>query len=517
MRHSCIYFACLCVFLSAKAQQNTVLMHTFFKDQLLDNTRSTPYIGSSFFPVVESEYDLNYLIRDSSKQYYEFSEILFKKHLIEVKGENYALSISPILDFSVGKDFSATLPRQLFRNTRGFFIEGDLFKNCSFSTALYENQARFSAYESAYYSSLGELYPTNGNSPFATQNAVIPGAARTKPFKVDGFDYAYAVGNIVYKPHRAVILSAGNTSQFIGDGYRSLLLSDNSIPAPFFKATIRISKKWQFNYLRMRLLNLIRKPVGSSAETYYDPKAFSVNYLTFQPNEKWAISFFEGVVWAKGDSLTTKAVHPLFYNPIPLVAHAFLDDQTIASTIGITISHLVGRGTRVYGQVAMGDLTAKKTALQLGFRGYNCFGVKNLFIQGEYNFVSPNMYTAANSRINYSNGNLPLAAVKGNGFQEIILRGNYERKRVYVELKNSMYLLKAYNPLALLPITLHKEGIDELVLLHQLEVGYRFNKKMNFSLFGSYQFRTASVSAPQQTNQVLIGIRTAINNHYNDF
>lgn len=515
MKHYCLYIAC-CFALIAHTQQNTVFLHTFFKDKLLDNSRPAPYIGSSFFPIIESEYDLNYIIRDSSKQYYDFSEILFKKHLVEVKGEHYALSISPIVDFSLGKDLSANASKQLFRNTRGFYIEGDLLKNFSFSTALFENQARFSTYESAYYAALGEMYPTGGNQ-FVTENAVIPGAARTKPFKTDGFDYAYAVGNIVYKPHQKIVLSAGNTAQFIGDGYRSLLLSDNSIPAPFVKASIRLSKKWQFNYLRMRLMNLIRKPLGSSAETYYNPKAFSVNYITFQPDAKWAISFFEGLVWTKGDSLTTKAVHPLFYNPVPLLASALLNEQTVASTFGLNVSYLLGAKSRLYSQFALGDFNVKKLAFQLGFRGYNYFGLKNMLIQAEYNIVSDKMYTAANSRINYSNGNLPLAAVKGNGFQEIILRGNYERKRMYLELKSILYLLNGYSPLALLPVNKYAAGIDEVLLVNELELGYRFNRKMNLTVFGSYQFRAASNSTPQQTNQVFIGLRTAINNHYNDF
>jgi hypothetical protein len=299
-----LYIAFLFNFCVVYSQQNTLLINSYFKDRLLDNSRGKVYNGNSFLPAFESEYDLNYIIRDSSKQYYELTEILFKKHLIEVKGSNYYLTISPVVDLQLGRDREDTNDRKLFQNTRGIFIEGDLLKNFSFSTSIFENQARFSNYESSYYSSVGELYPNQSNGKYTTQNAVIPGSARTKPFNVDGFDYAYATGNIIYRPHRAVTLSAGNTQHFIGDGYRSLLLSDNSVPAPFLRGTFRLSEKFSFNYLRMRLFNLMRRPASTTVEAYYETKAYSVNYLTFNPGPKFSVSLFEGIVWSRGDSIT---------------------------------------------------------------------------------------------------------------------------------------------------------------------------------------------------------------------
>ena len=215
MRKVILTYGLLIIAIQSFAQQNTQLLHSYFKDQLFNNSRSEVYVGSSFLPVIESEYNINYIIRDSSKQYYDFTEVLFKKHLLEAKGENYKLTISPIFDFAMGKDLKDTTHSTLFQNTRGLFIEGDLLKNFSFMTSVYENQSRFNQYETSYYSSLGEMYPQGTN--YITQNAVIPGAGRTKPFKTNGFDYAYAIGNIVYRPIQALAVIAGNSAQFIGD------------------------------------------------------------------------------------------------------------------------------------------------------------------------------------------------------------------------------------------------------------------------------------------------------------
>ena len=508
-------FLTLCFF--SISQQNTLLLNTFFKDHLFNNSKSNYYQETGFLPVIESQYNLQEQTRDSSKQYYEFTEVLFKKHLIEAKGNNYYLTISPILDFNLGKDLSDTTSRRLFQNTRGVFVEGDLFKNFSFSTAFFENQGRFSNYETNYYSSIGELYPNQSAGTYTTQNAVIPGSGRTKPFKVDGFDYAYAIGNIVYKPHRSIILSTGNTSHFIGEGYRSLFLSDNSVPAPFFRGIVNISKKLQFNYFRMRLINLIRKPVSTTVEAYYETKAFSANYLTFLPTKKLSISLFEGIIWSKGDSIVSKKVNPLYYNPIPFIAELILDEKEINSVIGLNISYTPYLSHRIYGQIGIGNLNIKNIAYQIGYRGYSYFGLKNFMIQAEFNSVADGMYESLNSRLNYGHYNLPMGHAKGNNFQEIVFRCNYEWKRLYADLKTICYFLKDYNALSLIPVDKNISLENGTLFLQQLELGYRFNKKMNLTIFGNWSYRNPSNIATANTNQIFIGLRTGINNHYNDF
>ncbi len=499
------------------AQQNSILIHSFFKDRLLDNSDSNHYRGNGFLPAFESEYDLKKVIRDSSRQFYTLTNILFKKHLFELKGDNYFLTISPVADLTLGKDKTDTTNRQLFQNTRGIFIEGDLLKNFSFSTAICENQARFSSYETAYYSSIGELYPNQSTGTYSMQNAVIPGAARTKPFKNDGFDYAYAFGNINYRPHRSVILSAGNTSHFIGDGYRSLLLADNSVPSPFVRAVIKLSKKWEFNYLRMRLLNLIRRPVSSSVESYYESKSFSANYISFRPNNKFSISLFEGVIWSRGDSINSKRVHPLYYSPIPGTALAILSKAEMNYLLGINFNYSPFLGHRIYGQITATNCELSKLGFQIGYRRYSLFGQKNLQLQFEYNHVPKGMYQTENSRMNYSYYNLPMAAVKGSGFDELVIRLNHEWNRCYIDEKLVYYSLTKYMPNNLLPVNTINSPLSGNITINQIELGYRFNKKMNLTLFGNWQVRSEKTNNDTFNNLLFIGFRTGILNHYNDF
>jgi hypothetical protein len=501
------------------AQQNLVSTHSFFRDQLFAGRKdsaggkSNLYNGNSFLPINENRYNLPRYLKDTSIQYYDFSEIIYKKHLIELKGKDCFLSVSPLLDLTIGRDLKDSTKVNLFQNTRGILIEGDLFKNFSFSTSLYENQSRISSYEKSFVTNHGEFYTYWYG--YGQQNAVIPGGTRTKPFKTSGFDYAYAIGNIIYSPHRKIDLIAGNNQQFIGSGYRSMLLSDNSSYSPYFRIDYFISKRFSFNYLRSRNMNLVRKKTYSTVEGYYQPKGLAVNYFSFKASEKINISLFEGSVWSMGDSLHTKPVNPIFYNPIPFVS-SFLQDSLNYSIQGMNVNWILKNNLRVYGQFALGKLDFNQTAVQIGMRFFNLFKLKNSQLQTEYNFASKNMYQSPFSRLNYSNYNLPLAHTKGNAFHEFVLRFNIEINRCYLDLKSITYYLKDFNPNNLLPVIKISDLKTGMILHNQLELGYRMNKKINLNFFANAVFRKDLIY--NQINFVVsAGIRTALISHYNDY
>lgn len=504
----------LTVSISGFSQQNLQPIHSFYKDQVFANKLSLPYNNGSFFPLSEGEYDLMPAIIDSSKQYYDITEILFQKHMLEFKGKDYFVTISPVFDFSYGKDLEDTLQRTMFQNTRGIVIEVDLFKNFSFSTSLYENQSRVPFYESSYYNQLGELYPGTDSS-YHTQNAVIPGGARTKVFSGDGFDYAYSIGTMSYTPFKNIRISAGNNSQFVGDGHRSILLSDNSIIAPYYRVDWSINNKFSFVYLRSRLLNLLRRPASGSVEAYYESKGYSVNYFTYKPTEWANISLFEGSIWNRGDSITSTNSHPLYYNPIPVVSGLILKDKNEVSTLlGINTGIQLKNNHRAYGQVAINNFKTDKIAFQLGYRGYRFFGLNDLMFQVEYNNVPNEFYSNTNPRMNYVHYNLPLAHTKGNGFQEFIFRGNYEYKRVYLDISSVYYITDNYSPASLLPIYDTPSTSSENILNTTVEAGYRFNRKLNLCLFGAATLRNTDA---ENTSFFNFGLRTALINHYKDF
>lgn len=497
------------------SQQTPLVINSFFKDHLFDNEFSNTYLGNSFLPALASENSVLKNIEDTTFFQTNFSKHLFQKHLVEVEGPNYQLSISPIFNFSVGQDQTNSIQTTLFRNTRGIYVEGNLMNKVSFVSIFSENQARYSLYESDYYMEHGELYPVDLQN-YQTQNAVIPGAARTKPFKENGFDYSFATGLLVYQPCKKVVIIAGNSSQFIGDGYRSMLLSDNALPAPYFKINYKISAKWEINYMRMRALNLVRKNASNSVEAYYDPKAFSVNYFTYHFTPKIALSFFEGILWTMGDSVQTTGVNPLFFSPVPFLAEFTQSNKNINTILGINISVASINKVKIYGQFALGSVH-NAFAYQIGMRAYSPFGWKKSMIQLEFNKASETMYQSTTARLNYSNGNLPMAHSAGAAFNELVFRFNTEFKRCYLDVKSNLYQLKNYSSISLLPVQKLKPPISTSLFLQAVEVGYRFNKKMNFCLFASWQYRSDINNILIPTNQLFFGIKTAITNYYSDF
>ena len=231
------------------AQVESLAGHVYFRD-------------GSQKPGFKIEGFRSHLPKDSTQV--SFTEKL-KKHfmdayLFEVHEKNVNLYLSPVVNFQAGQDWLDEGGPTLYQNTRGIYVKGNLLKNFSFATTFVENQARFSKYENNFISSHGEFYP---NASTVQQNGVVSGGGRTKPFKEGGYDYGYAIGSFLYKPLENLEIRAGNAPTFVGSGYRSLILSDNSYQAPSIDIKYTFLKKWSYGVRRTRRFNLIRKAAFS--------------------------------------------------------------------------------------------------------------------------------------------------------------------------------------------------------------------------------------------------------------
>jgi len=137
--------------------------------------------------------------------------------------------------------------------------------------------------------------------------------------------------------------------------------------------------------------------------------------------------------------------------------------------------------------------------------------------QLEFNHVPAKMYEVSNPRLNYSHNNLPLAHSKGSGFREMILRANYEYNHWFFDVKSVFYILNDYSQDAHLALYESEPTIDGAIFYQAVELGYRFNRKMNLSIFGRWRWRTTSEAGIPIANTIQIGMRTGLTNHYNDF
>lgn len=505
-----LLFILICQWTNGQSQLEP--LGTYFKDQLFKKNTS-----ASFLPLSKSQEKWTCLFGERKNDTLLPSKMKrFRgEHLIKVSEEDFKLEISPLFNFSLGNDLLDSSNQFLYQNSRGIIILGDITSRFSFSTSFYENQARFSSYESAYMKEHGEIYPTVNNQ-YNVQNAVVPGAARTKPFKDGGFDYGYAIGHFVFRATKNITVMAGNNQQFIGAGYRSLLLSDNAVGSPYVRVDYQFLPRWTFNYLRSRLLNLVRKPNYTTVEGYYQPKGLAVNYISFMATSRLTISLFDGAIWARGDSLKTSTLNPLYYSPIPFLGH-LVSDSTAYAVSGLNFTWVINSKFRLYGQAAFARWKKMETAFQLGCRSYESFGLETLFLQLEYNQVSSHMYQAPAQFLSYSQYNLPLAHTKGNGFREIVVRINWRWKCFSVEGKSIVYQLIDHQKNALLPITKYSDPNNSWLALEQVELAYQLNKKLNLSVFSALTYRFNSPSTAQKNLLLNVGIKTSLINHYNDY
>ncbi len=497
----------------SSAQVGVMHLNTFFKDRYFNNTPEMPaYKSNGFFPVSVSTYDLPKKIADTSDRKNWFSKKLFNEYLIDFKGKNFRIKATPTFDVSLGRN-TLNSSEKLFQNTRGFYLQVDLMRNVTFSTSFYENQSRHTWYETNYFQSHGERYPNaDGYYP---DNAVIPGMTRTKPFKNGGFDYGFAFGEVNYRPHKSVWIAFGNGQRFIGDGYRSILYSDNSVVSPFLQVNYEVNTKWKITNYRSKLTNLLRRPQSATVESYYEPKMSSINYVSYQATNKWNVALFEGIIYGKGDSIKSERVDPWFYNPVPVLGALLVNKNKANAILGVNTSYQF-KNIHLYGQFAV-NTHNKGTGGQIGARFYPTLGKHFVLIQIEGNLTS-NLYNSENPRLSYSNYNLPLAHPKGNNIQEILLRATYEYKRIFFSSKTILYRYNEYANNALLPLHIELDTQNGWQLHENIEIGYRFNPQINFSAFIGVTYNHIQTDQLKYSSNVIsLGIRTGLINNNKDF
>jgi hypothetical protein len=484
----------------------------------------------SYKPIVESRiHNSERLYKDSTKQYYWITRKIFQEHLFVIDKGAFWCSIDPVFNFELGTDLNETEKDLYYHNTRGFFIQGNITKKFSFGTYFYENQVQFLSYQDSAFRMRGELYPNSINTSYNRQNAVVPGFARTKNFKTNGLDFGMAGGYISATPIEQLNIQFGHGSNFVGNGYRSLLLSDNSAHYPYLKLNGNFWKgriDYTLNYTF--LMNLVRYPEYTTTESTYQRKAGTFHYLSFTPHPKIQIGLFEGIVWKRSDSLGSKPFDYNYVNPVIFVNTAIygMNDQRRNSVIGLNISAQPMRNMEVYAQFMVDDFKSSKWGMQAGMKMFKLFKVKDFWAQLEYNYVSPFSYSFEDFRDNYSHYNLPLAHPKGAGFHEAVFIAGYEIKRVFFDFKFNYYNFKLdvltsdnnggniFN--SDLNKTSNRENANQYIF--DLKIGYRFNKSYNVKFLAGIMFRDLQhPEFREQNTYIYIGLRTNLLNQYLDF
>lgn len=468
-------------------------------------------------PLLDTKTNSDSIYNSTGDYYYWITQKLFKENFIIFKGDDFWCSVDPIIDAELGTDVSLDSLYKMYWNSRGIRVQAKFFDKVAFTTSVYENQAIVPEYQSTYFNNHGEFRPTNQG--YKQENGYIPMYGRTKPFKITGYDFAFAEGNLSIVPTKWLNLQLGNGNQFIGDGYRSLFLSDFSGNYPFFKTELFAFKgKLQYNVIYSSLTNPYRLSVFSTPEATFERKIGVFHYLDYSVTEKLNISLFEGSNWRSTDSTGTQAPNYLFLNPIIGTTSIIkgTDGNNYNSILGIGASYTI-QNSKIYCQIVIDN--SKLGAYQIGFKSYDLI-IPKLDFRAEYNHAIQNTYLSDNERYNYSHNNLPLAHPYDNGFDELIGSISYQKGRFFASNKiifSARYTNDSINigNNILQPkstVNLDTESQPN-IFYNQLEIGYRFNKNYNLQVVSGYIFRKDNNKHnPSITNYIYFGVRTRLRN-----
>lgn len=507
------------LYLPIEQYYNNEVDRFFMKDSSTQNFYNSHL---SLKPVLDKRTNTDSIYYKDTKHYYWITQKIFKENFLIFKGKDFWCAVDPVLDLEGGTDLSADSTDFLYWNTRGIRVQAKFFDKVAFTTSVYENQAMVPAYLAEYVDAHGELRPS-GNK-YKQENGMMPGYARTKPFKISGYDFAFAEGTVSVVPNKNLSIQFGNGSQFIGNGYRSMLLSDFSGNYPFAKFEGNFwNGRIQYNAIYAVHQNLYRLPAFSSVESTFERKLGTYHYLDFAITPKIHLGLFEGAQWRRTDSLGTHEPNWLFLNPVPFVNAGVMAKENTGynQILGMNFSWVFFKN-RFYAQAVLDN--GNLNAYQLGIRSMDVI-VPKFDIQAEFNMAAPLTYFANDKRYNYSHNNLSMAHPLSTSFFEGILNLSYEYKEAFITNKTIFYRQKVsdslYTPANI--VTQNKYDAwylnnSEDVLINQTEIGYRFNRNYNLQGVIGWMFRNGSGPGPDtHTNYVYFGIRTRLRNKTLDY
>lgn len=353
-----------------------------------------------------------------------FGRKAFDESLAVFKGENFEIRIDPLVNLQLGSETESDGLK--YMNTRGFSIQGSLGDKITFSSSFIENQA---------------VFPTYIND-FANQWQVAPQLGFVRIFGENGHDFSRASGEVNYRPNSIFTLTAGQGTNFFGEGYRSMLLSDAAYNYPFLRI--------QTQFGRVKYVNLwaqmsdVRKDQRRSL--IFPKKYFASHYLSIDITKRWNLSFFEAIVLS--DTLQQRKMDVSFFNPIIFYRPVEFAIGSAAGNalLGIATSYKIKSGYQVYSQFVLDEFTSSeffaqkgywgnKFGFQLGFKAFDLFGIEGLFTRMEFNTATPYTYSHLVSLGNYAHYSQSLAHPWGANFREYLLHFQYNHKRWEFEFR----------------------------------------------------------------------------------
>lgn len=440
-------------------------------------------------------------------------------NLFEVHQKDFDLVINPVIQFVVSKEKNND--DRLFLNTRGVTLKGKIANRIGFAAYMTDNQERDPAYVQQWIS----------------DRKAVPGAGFYKSFKAPGgVDYFDARGYITFGATKYIDVVFGYDKNFIGNGYRSLFLSDFSNSALFLKLNTRI---WKFNYqnLFMELSNADSR----TGDRLIGKKYAAMHHLDINITKSLNIGLFEGITFGRSNHFEFGYLNPIiFYRSIEH-QNGSLDN----SVLGMDAKANLFKSVQLYGQLLLDEFNlseikagdgwwANKYGIQLGAKYIDAFGVRNLDLQLEHNRVRPFTYSHNDSIANYTHYNQPLAHPLMANFKEYIGILRYQPAPKWLVQVKAIYYQQgrdssaaSYGSNIFLPNTPPYRtsnygynigsGWKTNVLYGSLLVSYEVKENLFIELFGVYRKQETKTPPVTSMNTSVVSLGVRWNMHRREF
>lgn len=334
-----------------------------------------------------------------------------KSDFLYYGANNFSLRINPVADFSIGNDPDAE--RTLYTNTRGIEAQGMIDDKIGFYTFLTTTQLVFPQY---------------------VRNSILSNRALPNEgfWKADDvvYDLTHARGYFTFNATKSIDIQAGYDKKFIGNGLRSMILSDYSSPFLFGQINTRLGKFQYTNLFGQLTSDIIFANSLSPGDGDYPKKYLSMHRLGVNITKSLEVGVFETII--------SQRANINYFNPI--VFYRAVEQQEGSpdnSLLGLDFSYNHKGKFQFYGQFILDEFVIdalrngegdwrNKFGVQLGAKYIDAFDVENLDLQAEYNIARPYFYASDTAVLSYTNYRNPMAHPLGANFKELVLSARYQ-------------------------------------------------------------------------------------------
>ncbi|UII28924.1 hypothetical protein LVD15_10985 [Fulvivirga maritima] len=450
-----------------------------------------------------------------------------KSDFYHVDTEDFDLHINPVIYFMGGTESASS--QRTYINTRGVEIRGMIDKKVGFYSFIGENQAIFPEYV------MSDI----------RQNIVVPHEGFWKGYNDNGVDFLTARGYITFNATKHINLQFGHDRFKVGNGYRSLILSDYAPGYLFLKMQTKV---WKLNYTNLfteMTANVEGNSTGLTGSRRYDKKFMSLHHLSLNIGKKLNVGVFEAVIFSNPDSSGNNSYELKYLNPI--IFYRAIEQQNGSSDnvlLGADFKWFPIKKVSLYGQFVLDEFVLEnfksgngwwgnKYSLQLGAEYVNALGIDNLDLQVETNIARPYIYSHDTDYGSYSHYNQSLAHPLGANFNEVIGILRYQpmgRLQVTAKLIRAEYGTDGEGQNWGGNILLRNQtreqnenneigqGIGTTLMYGSLALSYQFKHNLFVDLTHIYRdLKSDQESLDENTNYTSLALRWNIPHRYNEF